>query len=326
MNINSEERIDWLDYAKGLAILSVVIGHVAQSLSNGTHPWRDIIVIYEMPLFFMLSGIMVNKTIGKPLLQNIRKKVSSLLIPFIMVGGIYAVFMGSFNELIFNMYHHGYWFLISLCLCWILFLFMNSIIQKVPFCGIKYYISEIIILLLPFVIYKFYGRYIPSTINESLTLNFTFTYYRFFILGHYLSRFMNLLRNGMIMGGAIMMLVLFTMLHLCNSHLLNYIPMTIIQITFAVSFLILSISYSDCGNALIKKGMCYLGRNTLSIYLFHFFFLPLIELDFLNGYSEFFNVMSVVLMAMLLSFICISLAKPIENNKYLKLYLLGKNK
>jgi fucose 4-O-acetylase-like acetyltransferase len=52
-------RISWIDNAKFIAILCVVIGH-AFSLINGFRGYDEInlfIVIFNMPLFALLSGI-----------------------------------------------------------------------------------------------------------------------------------------------------------------------------------------------------------------------------------------------------------------------------
>ena len=46
-------RFDWVDTAKGLGIILVVIAHV---WTKG--PVRDFIYSFHMPLFFLLSGYM----------------------------------------------------------------------------------------------------------------------------------------------------------------------------------------------------------------------------------------------------------------------------
>lgn len=48
----SGTRIGWIDVAKGIAILLVIIGH---TLTSGGEPWRAIFS-FHMPLFFILAG------------------------------------------------------------------------------------------------------------------------------------------------------------------------------------------------------------------------------------------------------------------------------
>ncbi|MGP4078994.1 acyltransferase family protein [Pseudalkalibacillus sp. R45] len=73
-------RINWIDTAKGIGILSVVLGHSVMEISLFLY-W------FHMPLFFFLSGFLY-----KPNDQFIIKKFSVLLIPyltfFLIITGI----------------------------------------------------------------------------------------------------------------------------------------------------------------------------------------------------------------------------------------------
>lgn len=61
---NPRERVDWIDTAKGIAILLVVVGHVGGYTGKYSIPeyqrWIDyavwLIYTFHMPLFFCLSG------------------------------------------------------------------------------------------------------------------------------------------------------------------------------------------------------------------------------------------------------------------------------
>jgi len=61
----SRERTDWVDLAKGIAIILMVIGHtgipeVASSVIGVPHLVRNWIYSFHMPLFFLLSGALTN--------------------------------------------------------------------------------------------------------------------------------------------------------------------------------------------------------------------------------------------------------------------------
>lgn len=49
-------RKQWIDFARGLAIILVVLGHVDMN-SNGMSNW---IYSFHMPFFFILSGMLLN--------------------------------------------------------------------------------------------------------------------------------------------------------------------------------------------------------------------------------------------------------------------------
>ena len=50
------ERITWLDFAKGVAIILVVLGHV---IKHGTDLYK-IIFVFHMPFFFVTAGFLLN--------------------------------------------------------------------------------------------------------------------------------------------------------------------------------------------------------------------------------------------------------------------------
>lgn len=54
----AENRIGYIDIAKGIGILLVVIGH---SMLNGSYPFR-VIYAFHMPLFFFLAGFCYDST------------------------------------------------------------------------------------------------------------------------------------------------------------------------------------------------------------------------------------------------------------------------
>lgn len=67
------QRIDWIDSAKGIGIVLVVIGHtlgglIDSSLGNGLVVPREaffLIYTFHMPLFFLLSGLLVSKRVAR---------------------------------------------------------------------------------------------------------------------------------------------------------------------------------------------------------------------------------------------------------------------
>ena len=64
-----ENRIDWVDYAKGIGILLVVYGHLLSSVFHKgiqipKHFFElsdSIVYSFHMPMFFFLSGLLVEK-------------------------------------------------------------------------------------------------------------------------------------------------------------------------------------------------------------------------------------------------------------------------
>lgn len=80
------QRLDYIDRMKGLAILSVVLGHIylPYTTEGAMHPIAKIIYSFHMSFFFFLSGFINQKTNAistKGWMNYIYKKFNSLLIP-----------------------------------------------------------------------------------------------------------------------------------------------------------------------------------------------------------------------------------------------------
>ena len=73
-------RIGWIDAAKGIGLLCVILGHLHIPLVD---TW---VYFFHMPLFFFLSGCVFSG--GKYDFKTfISKKLRSLVIPYFTLGG-----------------------------------------------------------------------------------------------------------------------------------------------------------------------------------------------------------------------------------------------
>ncbi|MBV9653841.1 MAG: acyltransferase family protein [Acetobacteraceae bacterium] len=80
-------RIAWIDTAKGVGIILVVVSHVCVSVAGGGLTW--FLFLFHMPFFFILAGIL---TRAAPPRQLLEKRARSLLVPYaaflILLGGL----------------------------------------------------------------------------------------------------------------------------------------------------------------------------------------------------------------------------------------------
>ena len=86
------KRIEEIDIAKGIAIIMVVLGH-SYTISNGL---TQLISSFHMPFFFIVSGILyrLQHNANGGISFRYRKKAKVLLLPWIIWGGIYQLFIG----------------------------------------------------------------------------------------------------------------------------------------------------------------------------------------------------------------------------------------
>ena len=82
-----QKRCEWLDVAKGMAIILVVLGHSAQyylypETFMQAPMWR-IIYFFHMPFFFFLSGYASGFSNSNTLsAASVKKKATRLLLPY----------------------------------------------------------------------------------------------------------------------------------------------------------------------------------------------------------------------------------------------------
>lgn len=133
------KRIEWIDTAKGIGLILVILGHLHIPFMT---TW---IYLFHMPLFFFLSGLVYSggKYTWK---QYLIKKAKSLLVPYVTYGFIILLFYtivnsiigvenslyGStremFKNLIIQEHFWTIWFLTALFLVEIIYYFLNKIL------------------------------------------------------------------------------------------------------------------------------------------------------------------------------------------------------
>ena len=73
------KRQDWPDVAKGICIISIILGHLGAAEIN------RIVYLYHIPVFFLIAGYFLKKTEEK---QFIKKKARRLLVPYAVTSMI----------------------------------------------------------------------------------------------------------------------------------------------------------------------------------------------------------------------------------------------
>lgn len=100
--MTKNERVNWVDAAKGVGIFLVVFGHVwrglnsSNILSNETvyASIDNAIYLFHMPLFFILSGMFFEKTILRDgFVRALLRRIETLLYPLILWSYISALFL-----------------------------------------------------------------------------------------------------------------------------------------------------------------------------------------------------------------------------------------
>lgn len=159
------KRIEWLDRAKGLAIVLVVLGHALTTsirndslIANHIYNW---VYYFHMPLFMTLSGISYqianNHYLNKTIVTFIRKKPKRLILPYVVyVSLVYLVFfIANILPRVSNMVQNAGYGIITLKQ-----FFIGMFLGDNLYCIHMWYLFALFILtLLTFVLRKYFTRY-----------------------------------------------------------------------------------------------------------------------------------------------------------------------
>jgi len=323
-----EKRLEWLDYMKGVAIFLVILGHVYQTCLQDVGTVFSFIYTFHMPFFFMLSGVLAWRLVNRKILLSLQKKVRTLLLPFITCGLAFSLSYNRVGYFIYSEFHAGYWFLLSLFSCWLFFLPLIKIIKKIPYFKGKF-VFEVVILIMPFWGGKLIMSHISSELVYMLSLNFTFPFYRFFLLGYFVGKLVidynlerktqrKLISSVMFIGFILLMMCIFN-----KSPFLEYLTATGLQVLLCLGCFGTLLLYRQFAFGKEKTIIQHLGKNSLTIYCFHYFIFNLIDLSMLNGYSEGIKFIVAAITSMLVIGLVLLFVRPFEN-KYLSYLFLGK--
>lgn len=81
------DRVKSLDVAKGIGIVLVVVGHIHSQFHIDLQPAYRVITLFHVPLFFFISGIFYNEM--TPLGSFVRKKFVRLFIPYLFINVVF---------------------------------------------------------------------------------------------------------------------------------------------------------------------------------------------------------------------------------------------
>jgi fucose 4-O-acetylase-like acetyltransferase len=187
--MSENNRIEWIDSAKGIGIFLVIIGHTP------IHPMLRVnIFAFHIPLFFLLSGLLFSNR--KPFKEFIKGKAKSLLIPYVAFSVISAIMVkllinqpvpllhflktmliSERNQIDYNL---TLWFLTSLFVIELIFYFISKYLKNK-------YLVIVVSLLSGYLSFTYLGaqnalKVLPWSLDQSLL------FLSFFGLGYFLKQ------------------------------------------------------------------------------------------------------------------------------------------
>lgn len=270
-------RLLWVDYAKGIGIILVVLGHENRGLIAAgfieefelfSKYLDNYIYAFHMPLFFFLSGIFFLSSAKANTGTFFSKKIATIVYPYF----VWSFFQGGV-EVFFSKYTNGntswgeivsfwepraqFWFLFALFFIFVISYFCYKISGK----NVKY------LILLSFLFYFFPTlEYLPKEIYM-ITNNLIFFSFGAFFSLYYIELF-NFFHK--IKYRIFLFFLLFISLSYCifNLNLLNINKISVLIL--AILGTLSTILFSDYLAKYEKmKFLAILGSISMQIYLLH---------------------------------------------------------
>ncbi len=323
------QRLEYIDFCRGIAILLVVIGHLIQFNGIATsNPVFEFIYSFHMPLFFAISGYITQKVThietGKQYLLYLKKKSIAILLPLLswtLLANNYLLAehwkLLTFDDIWMTIMNPGLWFLKMLFVILMIYGLSNWINHKIKS---KKTIS-FVLSLIPVILITVLA--IVIRVEEINLLLFSYAFY----LGCFIARSARL--EQIIMKDTYYAIITMCFFVLAThwffgGDMMDDLYKVIIS-TCAFIFL-LNLSRKIHIPTLIYSQIQKFGFNSLAIYILQFYFckISLYELIGWGGVNPFILVLMCLVVAIFICYTCLFVAKCISTSKILNFILLGK--
>ena len=273
------KRTEWIDRAKGIGIILVVIGHSTQYLYTDKLAAAVTAVIYSfhMPLFFLLSGMYAESSLERRGTKEfLADKLRTIVYPYV----VYSLFEGSYRyalgkttgftdfvglHQIASFYYkplYHYWFLYALAATFFIFAAAVAIFHRTG--------RPLAILSIVAVSVFMLSGLMPHNIARQLAETFIY-----FVAGAHFSRVIGLTKTPLGDPRADIAVALGTLFILGNvlyfSGLAPDAPRLIQSLGFSTIGIACTtvIAFALRDRSAASACLAYLGRLSMAIYIFH---------------------------------------------------------
>lgn len=289
-----KKRIEYIDLAKGICILFVVLWHCVQFSNIGNFPLNRIMMSFRMPLYFVLSGLFFKQYGG--FCGFLTKKTNKLLVPFFFfyvftcmiipivsllhngntdISRYIDIFLGWYFESFRNL---AIWFLLCLFNCNVIFFVLEFMSNRLP----RY---NVFVLIFLSIVVGIIGIYLgKNKINFPMFLDSSMTCIPFFCLGYVLRNYTSILYiNRYDKFNIPFCLILFVTLLLLTKDLgvVGYMSNTMQESIFVIygSGMVGSIFILILCKQIVRiPFISYIGRYSIMILLTHYFIISYISI------------------------------------------------
>ncbi|MDE6453764.1 MAG: acyltransferase [Muribaculaceae bacterium] len=275
----SRPRLDYIDAMRGFTILLVIYFHfVIRSMHN---PGDDSGVLYvfsrvRMPLFFFVSGFFAYGCYDAALLKKrVKNRLLKQLWPTVAIFLIFSeIYRGGVENTLFDAHKGGYWFTYSLVQTFLVFAVASYAMTAAGASRrtqlVVYAAATIGLFAMGSVAMRFARDFMTGPIGSFLSLTQTISLAPYFFFGAavrlYYDEFLYVIRNKWCFAAVVL---LFALSYLSDSSIVCRLT------SFAGIVTVLGVFYYMrdfwSGESRLSTMLITFGKNTLPIYLFHYF-------------------------------------------------------
>jgi fucose 4-O-acetylase-like acetyltransferase len=308
-------RIEWIDVARGLVIIPIVIGHSGHEVSG-----IEELALVRVPFFFFISGILMKPRVP---IDIIKRRGLGLMIPFfstlvvVMIMTLYSFlrhhFSGGLTIELKEMYEAAF-------VDYALGRVTESFIGAIWFLPALFYVSLItgflfyrtstkikLLFLTGFLAFQFWQSVFQVHYLDYFVLSEIHKGLFYFALGHFLSSEKINFKESLVVLLPIGMVVMFVF-----SENIILAELSRVMVIIGSFVIIIWISKILCFIHLTKRTLIFVGKRTLVILCFHKFFL-----HFVFSVNAFVDTTGAIVL-------CLLLGGGISFSPFLSFLFLGK--
>lgn len=259
------ERKAFIDVAKGIAMLLVVMQHTGGMLDPGIR----LLCKVDVPLFFLVSGWLAWRP-RIDIRRQLAKSSKRILVPFFLASLFASLYFGENpTDVFLSAGKRGYWFLEALFLMMLCFWTIYRNRRTLCLGGMFH---EFIFLFLT--------KYGPEHMDNILCVSYLARYYPCFIIGALL-RSNGVERIENVWAGVVLIVISWVGLGFSFestnvtflAHVAGYASAAALAFMFVRR-------YSEKLPVFLQKSLAYVGVYSLNVYIIHFYFVHYLSFDF----------------------------------------------
>lgn len=315
-------------------MLAVLVCHISNwILWQKASPIRVFCDTFQMPLFFMLSGIVISEP---PSIKKCGRKILSFWAPLLTVGMVYIHIKGiTASDYVCDSYKSGYWYLWVLGIFYFFIsLFHNLQLNRKPRLPIDILVGGVIMFFTYLA-----DRYALSSWVGLLSLNHVYHYWPYFYAG-YLFRRYNVVndiegRGGWVASLALVVgMLLYYFLRIMGRYDDSGQIITLLNWTLGFCFILVFFHLfrnREQSSTIIEQELAEIGKRSLDVYIFHYFFvatgvmnLKSLGLWFASTSNWMLDAILCVVLAVLISYLAMGIGYVVRHSPGLNELVYGK--